>query len=105
LYWATRLLRIDCEFGSATGAAAVRLAKGVAEPPMAPIVDEAALFAGRDADLAGRADAGCRLFAANAVLSWLSVETWPAPVPNEMLVAVPLPVAAIVSVWPVIAGE
>ena len=46
----------------------------------------------------------CRLLAANAVLSWLRVETWPAPVPKVMLVAVPLPVAAIVSVLPVIAG-
>ena len=46
----------------------------------------------------------CRLFAANAVLSWLSVETWPAPVPKVMLVGVPPPVAAIVSVWPLSAG-
>src|SRR6516165_12076222 len=38
LYCATRLARCDCEFGSATGPAAVRLPNGVAEPPMAPIV-------------------------------------------------------------------
>jgi hypothetical protein len=39
----------------------------------------------------------CKLFAANAALSWFSVETWPAPVPKMMLVAVPLPVGVIVS--------
>ena len=43
----------------------------------------------------------CRLFAASAVLSSLSVETWPEPVPKVMLVAVPpVLVAPIVSVSP-----
>ncbi len=46
----------------------------------------------------------CRLFAASAVLSWLSVEICPAPVPKVMLVAVPPPVAPIVSVSPLSAG-
>ena len=46
----------------------------------------------------------CRLFAASAVLSWLSVEICPAPVPKVMLVAVPPPVAAMVSVSPLSAG-
>ena len=46
----------------------------------------------------------CRLFAASAALSWLSVEIWPAPVPKVMLVAVPPPVAPMVSVWPLSGG-
>ena len=46
----------------------------------------------------------CRLLAASAVLSWFSVETWPAPVPKVMLVAVPPPVAPMVRVSPVETG-
>ena len=46
----------------------------------------------------------CRLFAASAVLSSLRVEICPPPVPKVMLVAVPPPVAPIVSVWPLSAG-
>ena len=42
----------------------------------------------------------CRLLAASAVLSWLSDETCPEAVPKVMLVAVPPPVAPIVSVSP-----
>src|ERR1700722_16258177 len=37
----------------------------------------------------------CRLFAASAVFSWLRLLIWLAPVPNVMLVAVPVPTAAI----------
>ncbi len=40
----------------------------------------------------------CRLLAASAALRSLSVETWPAAVPKVMLVATPLPVAAMDSV-------
>ncbi len=40
------------------------------------------------------------MFAASAVLSWLSVETWFAPVPKVMAVWVPPPVAPMVSVSP-----
>ena len=47
----------------------------------------------------------CRLLAASALLSWFSVDTWPAPVPKVMLVAVPPPVAPISSVLPVRADE
>ena len=47
----------------------------------------------------------CRLFAASAVLSSLRVEIWPLPVPKVMLVAVPPPVAPIVSVSPLSAGR
>ena len=39
----------------------------------------------------------CKLFAAKAELSWFSVETCPEPVPKVMEVAVPPPVAPIVS--------
>ena len=42
----------------------------------------------------------CRLLEASAVLRSFSDETWPEPVPKVMLVAVPPPVAAIVSVLP-----
>ena len=96
LYCATRLLRVACEFGSATGAAAVRLLNCVAVLPVnAPIVDEAALFVVVMVIAPVVSMLACRLFAASAVLSSLRVETWPAPVPKVMLVAVPLPVAAI----------
>ena len=64
----------------------------------APIVDEAALLVVVMVIAPVVSMLACRLLAANAALSWLSVETWPAPVPNVMLVAVPLPVAAICSV-------
>ena len=96
----TRLARVACEFGSATGAAAaVRPLKTVAVLPVsAPIVDEAALLVVVMLIWPVVLMLACRLFAANAVLSWLSVETWPAPVPNVMLVGVPPPVAAICSV-------
>ena len=73
-------------------------------PVIAPIVDEAALLVVVMLIWPVVLMLACRLFAASAVLSWLSVEIWPAPVPKVMLVAVPLPVAAIVSVWPLSAG-
>ncbi len=48
LYCATRLARVDCEFGSTTGSPAVRPVNAapanVAVPVMAPIVAEAALL-------------------------------------------------------------
>src|ERR1700733_768717 len=97
LYCATRLARVACEFGSVTGAAAVRPAKGLPVPVvvMAPIVDEAALLLVVMLIWPVVLMLACRLFAANAVLSWLRLEIWPAPVPNVMFVAVPPPVAAI----------
>src|SRR5580692_876477 len=104
LYCATRLARVACEVGSATGAAAAALAKAwlvaVAVPPIVPIVDEAALFEVTMLIAPVVLIVACRLFAANAVLSALSVEIWPAPVPKVMLVAVPPPVAPMVSVSP-----
>ena len=69
-----------------------------------PIVDEAASFDVTMLISPVVLMPACRLFAASAVLSWLSVEIWPAPVPKVMLVAVPPPVAPIVSVWPLSAG-
>src|SRR6266478_964158 len=99
LYCATRLFRLACEFGSATGAAAAKLANGVAVLPVkAPIVEEAASLVVTMLILPVVSMLACRLFAASASLSWLSVETCPAAVPNVMLVAVPPPVAAILSV-------
>ena len=100
LYWATRLARVACELGSATGAtAAADELKGAplvetVVPVIAPIVEDAASFevVMVIAPLEESIEA-CRLFAASAVLSWLSVETWFAPVPKVMLVAVPPPVA------------
>ena len=94
LYCATRLLRVACEFGSATGAAAVRLAKGVAEPPMVPIVDEAALLLVVMEIAPVESMLACRLFAANAVFNSLRVEDFAdAGAELVMFDAVPPPVA------------
>ena len=77
----------------------------VAVPPIVPIVDEAASFEVTMLIWPVVLMLACRLFAASAVLSSLSVETCPAPVPKVMLVAVLLPVVAvIVSVSPLSAG-
>ena len=73
-------------------------------PPIVPIVDEAASFVVTMLILPVVSMLACRLFAASAVLSSLRVETCPAPVPKVMLVAVPPPVAPIVSVSPLSAG-
>ena len=67
-----------------------------AVPPIVPIVDEAASLVVVMVIAPVVSMLACRLFAANAVLSSLSVETWPLPVPKVMLVAVPPPVAPIV---------
>ena len=56
-------------------------------PVIAPIVDEAALLLVVMLITPVVSMLACRLLAASAVLSWLSVETWPAPVPKVMLVA------------------
>ena len=61
----------------------------MAVPPIAPIVDEAALFVVVMVMPPVESMLACRLLAASAVLSWFSVETWPVPVPKVMLVAVP----------------
>ena len=98
MYCATRLARVACEFGSATGAAAVAPLNTVAVPPIVPIVEEAASLVVTMLILPVESMLACRLFAASAVLSSLSVEICPAPVPKVMLVAVPPPVAPIVSV-------
>ena len=47
----------------------------------------------------------CRLFAASAVFSSLRLLIWLAPVPNVMLVAVPVPTAAIDRVEPRASAE
>ena len=74
-------------------------------PLIVPIVEDAASFEVVMLILpVVESIVACRLFAASAVLSWLSVETWPAPVPKVMLVAVPPPVAAMVSVSPLSGG-
>src|SRR5450631_610090 len=86
LYCATRPFRLACEFGSATGAAADEPVNGVAVPPMVPIVEEAASLVVTMLILPVVSMLACRLFAASASLSWLSVETWPAAVPKVMLV-------------------
>src|SRR3984957_2947277 len=109
LYWVISPARVACAFGSATGANAVRPLKAwpatVAVPVIAPIVDEAALLLVVKVMTPVGSMVACRLLAASAVLSWFSDDTWPAPVPKVMLVAVPPPVAAISSVSPVSAGE
>ena len=70
-------------------------------PPIAPIVEDAASF--EVAMLIAPVEAlivACRLLAASAALSPFSVETWPLPVPKVIEVAVPPPVAPMVSVSP-----
>ena len=79
LYCATRLLRVVCEFGSATGAAAVRPLKAAPEaaalPPIVPIVDDAALLEVVIVRLPLESILACRSLAASAVLSWFRVDT------------------------------
>ena len=109
LYWAISPARVACAFGSATGAAAASPLKAwpaaVAVPVIAPIVDEAALLLVVRVMTPVGSMVACRLLAASAALSWFSDDTWPAPVPKVMLVAVPPPVAAISSVSPLSDGE
>ena len=105
LYCATRLERVACEFGSATGAADGRAGESRtggrnAVPVNAPIVDDAALLLVVMVITPVESMLACRLFAANAVLRSLRVEIWPAPVPKVIAVAVPPPVAAISRVSP-----
>src|SRR5580698_3471542 len=108
LYCETRLARVACESGSATGAAAVKPLNAwllaAAVPPIVPIVEDAALFDVMMLIWPVVLMLACRLLAASAVLSSLSVEISPLPVPKVMLVAVPPPVAPIVSVSPLSAG-
>src|SRR3984885_8792370 len=104
LYCATRPARVACDVGSATGAVAVRPLNTVAVPPIVPIVDDAALFEVTMLIWPVVLMLACKLFAASAVLSALSVEICPGPVPKVMLVAVPPPVAPIVSVSPLNGG-
>ncbi len=85
-------------------AAPTRPAKAVAVPPTAPIVEDAASFDVTMVITPVVEMLACRLLAASAALRSFSVATWPPPVPKVIEVGVPPPVAAIVSVWPVIAG-
>src|ERR1700761_9746104 len=109
LYWVTSPARVACAFGSTTGATPTSPVKAwpaaVEVPVIAPIVDEAALLLVVMEMTPVGSMVACRLLAARAVLSWFSDDTWPAPVPKVMLVAVPPPVEAIDSVLPVSAGE
>src|SRR5665213_2189388 len=108
LYWVINPARVACAFGSATGPSAVSPLKdwpaAVAEPVIAPIVDEAALLLVVMVMTPVGSMVACRLSPASAVLSWFSDDTWPVPVPKTMLVAVPPPVAPIDNVVPVSAG-
>src|SRR6266576_292958 len=97
LYWLTRLARMVCEAASATGAAAAATAvKAAAVPPTAPSVDEAASFVVVNTSLPALFKLADTLFAANAAFNWSRDSL----APKIMLVAVPPPVAAIVSVSP-----
>ena len=75
LYCATRLAACAWEFGSTTGAAAVRPVNAAAELVIVPIVDDAASFVVVMLIWPVVSIEACRLFAASAVLSWLSDET------------------------------
>src|SRR6185312_17462875 len=102
LYCETRLARLACEFGSATGPVGVptpanRLPELVAEPENAPIVEDAASFVFVMLSLPVLAsNVACRLLAASAVLRSFNDATLPVPVPKVIIDAVPPPVAAIV---------
>ena len=72
-------------------------------PPTEPIVEDAASFDVTMVITPVVEMLACRLLAASAVLRSFSVDTWPPPVPKVIVVGVPPPVAAIVSVWPVMA--
>ena len=105
LYWVISPARVACAFGSATGASPSVPLKAwpatVAVPVIAPIVDEAALLLVVRVMTPVGSMVACRLLLASALLSWFSDDTWPAPVPKVMLVAVPPPVAPISNVLPV----
>src|ERR1700722_15681152 len=105
LYWVISPARVACAFGSATGASPVSPVKAwpatVAVPVIAPIVDEAALLLVVRVMTPVGSMVACRLLLASALLSWFSDDTWPAPGPKGMLVAVTPPVAQISNVVPV----
>ena len=75
LYWLTRLVRVACEFGSATAAAAVAPANAAAVPPMVPMFADAASLEVVMVILPVVSIEACRLFADRAALSWFRVET------------------------------
>ena len=109
LYCATRLVRVRLRVRIGDRSSRRQTVEGLAScrGGAADRADRrrSRIVGGHDVDLAGRGRCvACRLFAASAVLSWLSVEIWPEPVPKVMLVAVPPPVAPIVSVSPLSAG-
>ena len=68
LYCATRLARVACEFGSATGGGAAPPVNAEAVPPIVPIVDEAASFEVTMLIWPVVLMEACRSFAASAVL-------------------------------------
>ncbi len=97
LYWLTRLARMVCEAASATGGeAAATPVKAAAVPPTAPSVAEAASFVVVNTSLPALSKLADTLFAANAAFNWSRDSL----APKVMLVAVPPPVAVIVSVLP-----
>jgi len=100
-------------FGSATAAAIVVAEAKIPEPeaavPLIPVVpprvEEAALLLVVIVSTPVESMVACRLSADSAVLRSFSVEIWPVPVPKVTVVAVPLPVAPMVSVSPLSALE
>src|ERR1700710_1455652 len=101
LYWLTRLDRMACEAASTAGVVAVKLVKAVPTVPelldaTVPMVEEAASFVVVMTSLPALLRLAVRLFGAKAALNWSRDKL----APNVTLVAVPPPVAAIVSVSP-----
>src|SRR5450759_4600189 len=97
LYWLTRLARMVCEAASAIGgAAAATPVKAKAVPPTAPRVAEAASFVVVNTRFPVLSKLADTLLAANAAFNWSRDSL----APKRMLVAVPPPVEAIVSVSP-----
>src|ERR1041385_356501 len=105
LYWLTRFERTSWAAASTTGADPVLPLKALPEPaavpPIVPIVEEAASFVVVMVIVPVESTVANRLLPASAVLRSFSDLTVPlVPLPNVRLVAVPLPVAPIVSVRP-----
>src|SRR4030081_1169063 len=105
LYWATRLDRTSCAAGSITGAEPTRPLKALpapaAVPPIVPMVAEARSVVVEILITPAPSMVACKLLVASLAFRSLRLLTVPPlPSPKGMLVAVPPPVAPIVSVRP-----
>src|ERR1700733_2389481 len=105
LYCATRPARVDCAAASAIGCGDTLPLNSELVLETEPMVCEALSLSVTMVRLPLASTVACRLFAASAEFSWLRLLIWLAPVPNVMLVAVPVPTAAIDRVEPRASAE